>query len=352
MLSTMQRMSWARTLSSALIASLCLAGCSQRKEPAAADWVQVKTTHSGRSVIVQKVAYRSDGLLIRGQICRPKAPGRHRVLVWNHGGIGGIGNLGSLAGVCANMARKGWVFAASSYRGEDGSGGHIEICAGEVNDVLALLHIVRSKPYADPKRVAMVGASHGGCITLRAIVAGAPVQAAVDFAGPTDWAKLWTSLSTGSSSIEPSNSAPTAVEEATTLQRRIATAIGGPPGRARQQYLRRSPIREAGKLTAWRKPILIVHGAADPVVPVTQSCELAQRGGFAAYRVTVPGSAPTSDSSVCSGLTWLPENPATANFPGRHYLLVYDGVDHQPQGALSAELIANYMAFLEAKLPK
>jgi hypothetical protein len=82
----------------------------------------------------------------------------------------------------------------SSYRGEDGSQGSVEICDGEVDDSLQLLALVDAQPYADPSHAGMIGASHGGCITLRAVARGAPVVAAADLFGPVHWAAIETDL--------------------------------------------------------------------------------------------------------------------------------------------------------------
>ena len=135
---------------------------------------------------VERVSYRVGGLLVWGQICRPTADGAWPVLIFDHGGFDGLGAEwdGSL---CAG-AQNGLVIAASSYRGEDGSDGSVEVCLGEVDDVLTLASIVRRKPYADGARLAVLGGSHGGCITLRAIERGFDAVAAADLFGVTDWA--------------------------------------------------------------------------------------------------------------------------------------------------------------------
>ena len=109
------------------------------------------------------------------------------MLISNHGGFAGLPDWDDPKGFCALAAKAGWVMAESSYRGEDGSDGEIEVCLGEVDDVLAMLEVVRSQSYADPDRIAMLGVSHGGCVTSRAVERGADVDVAAEIAGPADW---------------------------------------------------------------------------------------------------------------------------------------------------------------------
>ncbi len=59
-----------------------------------------------------------------------------------------------------------------------------------------------------------------------------------------------------------------------------------------ERYAERSPDPE--KIARWNKPFLIMHGGADTIVPVQQSCALAnQIGGFEAYRLDASGSVET-----------------------------------------------------------
>src|SRR5262245_45574824 len=177
--------------------AVMLAGCGTEggpttpATPAPLAWESVTRTTDSASLIIEKVAYRSNGLRIFGQVCRPASAGPHPVMVVNHGGFAGLGDEWN-GGVCRQTASQlGYVVVESSYRGEDGSEGTIELCLGEVDDVLRMLEIVLAQPYADRRRVVMWGGSHGGCITTRAFQRGAPVHAAVDVFGPTDAAATY-----------------------------------------------------------------------------------------------------------------------------------------------------------------
>jgi hypothetical protein len=135
----------------------------------------------------------------------------------------GFDNTADELGLCMNAAQNGWIGVVSSYRGEGVyvlgpnnsalvnqvqavGNGDFEYCLGEVTDVLALLdHFLGLTgcalqidgrcvvPYdvVTPNQVLMVGYSHGGCVTERAVQQGAPVNAAVTFAAITDDAEVY-----------------------------------------------------------------------------------------------------------------------------------------------------------------
>jgi hypothetical protein len=107
--------------------------------------------------------------------------------------------------------QQGWVVALSAYRGEKicesdaatntkcvgplgglsqtyTSDGAIELCLGKVIDVLQLTTMLSTHPFVNPAKMLMWGHSHGGCITVRAVAAGAGVAAAAAFDGPTNFA--------------------------------------------------------------------------------------------------------------------------------------------------------------------
>lgn len=189
--------------------------------------------------------YTVQGKKIYGLICAPTTGGPYPVVIYNHGGtdrgdidLGGTdkGNGGGITGVvtaagwttqppaspdglgqCLDWAKRGWIFASSSYRGESiyiqssspefatpaapwTSDGGVELCSGEVTDVLALtdllMHHTSSITIGSPNekvplnsngKLFMFGYSHGGCITHRAVEQGAPVHAFSVIEGFTDF---------------------------------------------------------------------------------------------------------------------------------------------------------------------
>ena len=331
-----------------LVALLMTSGCfSEPPEPPSEgpDWVSVKTTTKLPDVVIEKVTYRSGDLDIEGQVCRPPGDGRHPVLISNHGGFAGLADWDDANGFCAKAAQMGWVLAESSYRGEDGSDGEIEVCLGEVDDVLAMIDVVRSRSYADQDRIAMLGVSHGGCVTSRAVERGADVDLAVEIAGPTDLTALFRELKKN-----PSNN-PALRKVSNEIRKRMEKSIGGTPDEKPEQYAMRSP--DAEKIARWDKPYLIMHGVNDTIVPVQQSCDLARKvGDFQAYRFDLYGGVVGKAPPGCEELTWN-DSPGTFNeFNDDRYLLVYDKVDHfliANNGV--ARMTSAFLRFLEVKLP-
>ena len=171
------------------------------------------------------------GKKIYALICAPTTTGSFPVVVYNHGGTDNT-NGGNITGIvtasgwtsqpaapdglgqCLDWAKRGWVFASSSYRGENvnitssspefssgtwTSDGAVEFCMGEVTDVLALTDLLVNhasaiglgSPSEQVKintngKLFMYGYSHGGCITHRAVEQGVPVNAYAVLEGFTD----------------------------------------------------------------------------------------------------------------------------------------------------------------------
>jgi uncharacterized ParB-like nuclease family protein len=223
--------------------------------PPATQWVNVAgMTSPSPSTAYSSVAWSVGSYTVEGNktiyalICSPSGGGPYPVVIYNHGGINygpTIGDIGSLhgnlnadgwsipvlqpppptlpiaddLGQCFDWAKRGWIFAMSSYRGESiyisppssqnqnpplptgawHSSGGSEFCLGEVTDVLALTHLIVTQTSSimignpsDPVHINadgklfMYGYSHGGCITYRAVEQGAPVDAFTVIEGFTD----------------------------------------------------------------------------------------------------------------------------------------------------------------------
>jgi len=114
----------------------------------------------------QAITYLSGSLKIKARVFFPAGDGPFPAVLFNHGGVDGL-TEGTLDR-CRELAVAGYVVFASSYRGEDGSDGTVEIAKGEVDDVLAGLEWLRKEPKVDPNRIAAVGTSHGALVSLLA----------------------------------------------------------------------------------------------------------------------------------------------------------------------------------------
>ena len=338
--------------SAALAFASTFASCSERTTPSPRDagadarwWESVEVLADDGTVVSEKVSYRSQGLRIFGLVCRPSAPGRYRLLVVNHGGFGGLSGLGQFKpDACAGFVRDGWVVVESSYRGEDGSEGAVEVCLGEVDDVLAMLAIARRLPYVDDTRVAMIGYSHGGCITMRAVERGAPVQAAVDVFGEKDWQDdfhYWQSEHATD---------PGATDENLHVLR---DTTGGGPDDMPDAYVARSPLSYVAALDAFQGAYMTVHGAKDDQAHVRDTCRFAAVAeGMLAYHVDEKMAVVTSEPHGCerTSVRWLPGPKPTAPWPGARYVVVYDGAGHEIESPSGRAMNADAFSFLAAKL--
>ena len=296
--------------------------------------------------------YLSDGLRIYGLLCTPTSlPAPYPVAILNHGlevTKTGTGQLAfpaiqafGLTG-CTMMAGNGWLTAITTYRGEfisetvsetigeraivNGEGnrvlpfprpapyvfsatseGNLELCLGEVDDVLNLLSAVRALPDANAKHVLMWGHSHGSCITERAIERGAPVQIAVSIDGPTDFT-TW------------SNNNPILAPTVATQDARSSAYSGNDPAKlAGVTFLR-------------------IHAEGDVVVTPDQGCELASKlpkiaASYLNSNVTPPGvfyGAPKECSAY--SIPWIPGKLLPDEVSGGKWasptFLMYSGLSH------------------------
>ena len=291
-------------------------------------WESAVTTTDDGAIVIQKVSYLSMGMKIFGQVCRPTGAGPFPLIVENHSGVAGLPawNTGS----CAAAARAGYVQIESSFRGQVGSDGFVELCAGEVDDALNMLAIAVTMPQVDPGRVFMWGTSLGGCVTTRALQRGAKVKAAASVFGINNMRaeyEFWrTQIAAGAG---PTVQYQQLVEVAD-------SGIGGPPDDYPEEYQRRSPIEHLSELPAG-VPFLMTHGVADQLVPPSQSCELAYRLPLGGHHYNEQHQLLTTTPAGCESM-WTSSTAPVTGWPATRYLLVYDGA--QSLGAVGASATA------------
>ncbi|MCC6973963.1 MAG: prolyl oligopeptidase family serine peptidase [Anaerolineae bacterium] len=198
------------------------------------------------------IVYYSDGLRIAGFYAEPRSPGKYPAVIYNRGGNRGTGALQGYE--FAPFAEMGFVVAASQYRGGPGSEGADQLGGGDVNDVLALIPLLKSRGQVDPSRIAMFGSSRGALMTYIALRklgerGSSDIKVAATTSALTDlfmWAKERPDLNGGAY-----------------LELVGATTSGNPAA-----FRARSATYWAGLI---RVPLLIQHGDADTVVSVEQS---------------------------------------------------------------------------------
>jgi dipeptidyl aminopeptidase/acylaminoacyl peptidase len=144
-----------------------------------------------REVESLRVGYKSDGLTVEGFILKPRTlqPGEKRpVIIYNRGGNPFISlidqeRLYSLG----KFVYAGYVVVSSQYRGAGGAEGQDEFGGADVDDVLNLIPLIDSLPYADGSRIGMFAWSRGGMMAYLALARTPRIAAAVIAAAPTDW---------------------------------------------------------------------------------------------------------------------------------------------------------------------
>lgn len=216
------------------------------------------------NVVQFSITYKSGGLKVKGKlfepknaVCNKKNPkGEFPAIVFNHGGVDGIPK--PFVTRCRQLAEAGYFVIAPSYRGEDGSEGEIEVAAGEVDDALNAVAVLRGLRYVDPKRIAMIGVSHGGIITLLAIERDSSLAAAVCAYGVTNtftWYKYL--VDNGFDVSDPLS---------------VKTYGKGPEDRP-EAFRKRAPALDNTKLI--KTPLLLLYGEKDTTVPPSQGLEMA-----------------------------------------------------------------------------
>ena len=215
----------------------------------------------------------------------------------------------------------------SEYRGQGGSEGDVEMCLGEVDDVLRLLACSRSLDEVDQARIAMMGWSHGGCVTLRALQRGADVRAAVVLHGVTDWVGVYELFAARAAEGLPPDLERIYVDTLTTL----GEGAGGMPDRRPEAYARRSPLTFVQDLDHFGGDLLMVQGTEDIFVPVQQACTFAAAaGGFGAHYLDAGGAVIPGVPPGCEGhgLRFTPESSSAATGGTPRELVIYAGAGH------------------------
>jgi dipeptidyl aminopeptidase/acylaminoacyl peptidase len=202
------------------------------------------------------VTYRSDGLTVSGVLIRPKGPGPFPAIVLNHGYIEPeiyVTGQG-LAREQDALARAGFVVLHTDYRGHAASDPvppvDRETRLGYTRDAVNAVDALKKLPYVDAERLAMLGRSMGGGVTMNALVTQP---------GLVDAAVIYASVS--SRFLDNLNhftrdSRPEVVDD--------VFDQFGTPQEAPRFYRELSPRTYFDRIT---EPVLAHHGTADGTCP-------------------------------------------------------------------------------------
>lgn len=228
-----------------------------------------------KRVMPQPVSYPSfDGLTIPALLFPPEKP-NGAALVSVHGGPSAQYNL-AWDDLLQYFVAKGYTVLAPNYRGSTGYGVEFEHLnygdwgGGDQQDCLYAADYLKTLPGLDPARLAILGGSYGGYMT-NCCLARDPLQryaCGISKYGDGDLVNSWALCS---------------------RELRYYTEIFlGHPAKNRAAYDLGSPIRQ---VAAIQKPMLILHGLRDDIVPPEASeawVEALKREGKAYEYKTYP----------------------------------------------------------------
>jgi dipeptidyl aminopeptidase/acylaminoacyl peptidase len=206
------------------------------------------------------VTYDSGDLTISGVLLVPSGKGPFPGIVLNHGYIDRAYYVTGqgLAREQDWLARAGFAVLHTDYRGHAGSDPapplDLETRLGYTRDAINAVRALRREPYVDPDRMAMLGRSMGGGVTLDALVAKP---------GLVDAAVVYASVSSRFLDNLRHFTIPGRPEAARALFERF-----GSPRREPRFYRELSPRTYFDRIT---EPVLMHHGTNDESCPVAWS---------------------------------------------------------------------------------
>jgi len=203
-----------------------------------------------------------DGTSIDGWLLRPPGTaetGNLPLVVYVHGGPSyqwGNWFHGTWHDWAHNLAARGFAVLLPNPRGSTGKGGaftaanQADLGGKDFEDIMAGVDYLINEGMADGNRLGIGGWSYGGFIVAWAIGKTDRFKAAVAGAAVTNWVSK-----VGTTDIRQQNE----------------SNFSGQLHQTPDELWERSPVRYLGNM---KTPTLIVHGEADPRVPVSQGMEL------------------------------------------------------------------------------
>jgi dipeptidyl aminopeptidase/acylaminoacyl peptidase len=227
-------------------------------------------------VTPERASYRSfDGLEIPAFLYRPAKPNGAAIL-YPHGGPTSQ-YIFEWDSVAQYLVAKGYTYLCPNYRGGTGYGlefeqaNHFAWGVGDTQDCLHGARYLRTMPGLDPARMAIFGGSYGGYMTACCLSRDPDYLFACGVSKYGD-AHLLTSWAQCNRQLRLYTEAPL-----------------GHPAQQRQVYLDGSPLFQVENV---QKPVFIVHGLDDDVVPPEASEEWVaalRRAGKTFEYKTYPG---------------------------------------------------------------
>ena len=171
------------------------------------------------------------------------------------------------------LVNQGFFVIAPNYRGSTGYGkefmdaDRFDMGGGDLEDVISAAEWIKKTGYLDPKKVAVMGGSYGGYLTMMAVTKAPDLWAAgVPIVPFVNWF--------------------TEVENEDPELRQYDLATMGDPVKNKERFQERSPINFVDQIKA---PLLLLAGGHDPRCPKTEAEQVAsaikKRNGVAELKV-------------------------------------------------------------------
>jgi dipeptidyl aminopeptidase/acylaminoacyl peptidase len=240
--------------------------------------------------VAERLYYKSaDGTRVSGLLYKPEGAGPWPLIVVCHAGFGEGADFSEVA---LGIRDKGYVVFNPDFRGSGKSEGKHEAAKGEVDDTISGIKYVKSLGVVQDDRVGIYGQSHGAAVALLAAARYPGIKAVVEEAGFTDAVDIYNS--------ESNSTDPTVVQ----LRGELLQMVGGTPDQVPEEYKVRSAIYYADKINA---PVLLIHGAKDPLIPVSQAQRMydaLKAAGKTAQLKIYPDEAHTVSSPAGRAEVW------------------------------------------------
>ncbi len=207
--------------------------------------------------------YRSfDGLEIHMLYYKPRRPAKEPppAVIWLHGGPESQARP-AFNPVVQAILSLGIAVAAPNFRGSTGYGktfthlDDVEKRMDAVRDVAEAVKSLAEKGLVDPQRLCAMGGSYGGYLTLMTLAVNPELwRCGVEIVGIFNLV--------------------TFIRNTSPYRRRYRITEYGDPDKHGEIMLKLSPATHADKIKA---PLLVIHGARDPRVPVSEAEQLVEQ---------------------------------------------------------------------------
>jgi dipeptidyl aminopeptidase/acylaminoacyl peptidase len=184
--------------------------------------------------------------------------GQNAAIVYIHGGPTSQ-NFNSFSKTIQYLVNQGYFVIAPNYRGSTGYGkefmdaNRFDMGGGDLDDIISAAEWMKKTGYLDPKKIAVMGGSYGGYLTMMAVTKAPDLWAAgVPIVPFVNWF--------------------TEVQNEDPLLREYDLATMGDPVKDKARYQERSPVNFVDQIKA---PLLILAGGHDPRCPSTEAEQVA-----------------------------------------------------------------------------